>query len=63
MEIKAAIVSGLIVLGLLVVGFGTLSWIFSVLNRFGMPAEAYLIVAGVLTIIFALVTGRMFANE
>jgi len=63
MEIRTAIVSGLIVLGLLAVGYGVLSWAFSVLNRFAMPFEAFLIVAGLLTIVFALIAARMFSEE
>jgi hypothetical protein len=60
---KAAIVSGLVILGLLAVGYGTLSWFFSVLNRYAMPVEAYFIVAGVLTIVFAMVAARMFSDD
>jgi hypothetical protein len=63
MEIKAAIISGLIILGLLAIGYGSLSWIFWVLSRYGLPSEAYLIVAGLLTIIFAMLAARMFEKE
>lgn len=63
METKAAVVGGLLILGLLTVWFGTISWIFSMLTRYGMPSEAYLIVAGFLTIVFALVAARMFEKE
>jgi hypothetical protein len=63
MDTKAAVVSGLIILGLVTVWYGVMSWIFSVLARYGMPSEAYLIVAGFLTIVFALLAARMFAKE
>jgi hypothetical protein len=63
METKAAVVAGLLILGLLTIWFGTISWIFSMLTRYGMPSEAYLIVAGFLTIVFALLAARMFAKE
>jgi len=63
MELKTAIISGLIILGLLTVGYGIISWIFSLLNRFEMPIEAYLIAAGILTIIFALIAARVFSGE
>jgi uncharacterized membrane protein len=63
MELRTAIISGLIILGLLTIGYGTLSWIFSLLSRIGMPAEAFVIVAGFLTIAFALVAARMFGKE
>jgi uncharacterized BrkB/YihY/UPF0761 family membrane protein len=63
METKATIISGLLILGLLTVWYGIISWIFSILNRFGMPAESYLIVAGLLTIIFATIAAKMFTND
>jgi hypothetical protein len=63
METKAAVIAGLLILGLLTMWFGTISWIFSLLARYGMPSEAYLIVAGFLTIVFALVAARMFEKE
>jgi hypothetical protein len=63
MENKAALTSGLMVLGLLTIWYGTMSWIFSLLARYGMPSEAYLIVAGFLTIIFALLAAKMFEKK
>jgi hypothetical protein len=62
-ETKAAVVSGLLILGLLTIWYGAISWIFSVLSRYGLPSEAYLIVAGLLTIIFAMLAARMFEKE
>jgi len=63
METRAAVVAGLLILGLLTIWFGTLSWVFSMLTRYGLPSEAYLIVAGFLTIVFALLAARMFGKE
>jgi hypothetical protein len=63
METKAAVVAGLLILGLLTIWYGSTSWIFSLLARYGMPSEAYLIVAGFLTIVFAMLAARMFAKE
>lgn len=63
METKAPVVAGLLILGLLTIWFGTISWIFSMLTKYGMPSEAYLIVAGFLTIVFALLAAKMFAKE
>ncbi len=63
MEIKAAIVTALIVLGLLAIGFGTLSWIYSLLARFAMPVEAYLIIAGFLLVIFTVIAARMLSEQ
>ena len=62
-DTKVAVISGLLILGLLTMWFGCVSWIFSVLSQYGMPSEAYLIVAGLLTIIFAMVAARMFEKE
>jgi hypothetical protein len=63
METKAAVISGLLILGLLTIWYGTISWIFSMLTRLGLPSEAYLIVAGLLTIIFAMLAAKMFGKE
>jgi hypothetical protein len=63
METKAAVISGLLVLGLLTIWYGTVTWIFSVLSRYGLPSEAYLIVAGLLSIMFAMLAARLFENE
>jgi hypothetical protein len=63
MDTKAAVISGLLIVGLLTIWYGTISWIFSLLARYGLPSEAYLIVAGLLTIIFAMLAARMFEKE
>jgi hypothetical protein len=63
MEIKAAVASALIILGLLAIGFGTLSWIFSVFARFAMPFEGYIIVAGLLLVIFTIIAARMLSEK
>jgi len=63
MASKTTLISGLLILGLLTIGYGAISWVFSVLSRFGLHSGAYLIVAGFLTIVFALLAARMFANE
>jgi hypothetical protein len=63
MESRAALISGLLILGMLTIWYGAVSWVFSVLARYGMPAEVYLIVAGFLTIVFAMLGARLFAKE
>ena len=63
MEPKSAIISALIIVGLFIIWFGITSWIFSELGRFQMPSEAYLIVAGLLTIFVTLIAARMFGKE
>jgi hypothetical protein len=63
MDTKAAVISGLLIVGLLTIWYGIVSWIFSLLAQYGMPPQAYLIVAGLLTIIFAMLAARMFEKE
>lgn len=63
MESKTAVISSLLILGLLTIWYGIVSWLFSMLTRYGMPSEAYLIVAGVLTIVFALFAAKLFSKE
>ena len=63
MELREAVVSGLIVFGLLIIAAATVSWIFSVLDRFRMPIEAYAVVVGIVMIVFALAGARMLSNE
>lgn len=62
MEIKAAVASALIILGLLAIGFGTLSWVYSVFSRFSLPIEAYIIVAGLLLVVFTVIAARMLSE-
>jgi uncharacterized membrane protein YidH (DUF202 family) len=63
MEIRAAVVTSLIALGLLAIGLGTLSWLFSLLGRFALPVEAYVIVAGLLLVIFTVIAARMLEEK
>jgi uncharacterized membrane protein YidH (DUF202 family) len=63
MELREAVLSGLIAFGLLIIAAAIISWTFSVLDRFRMPIEAYAIVVGIVMIVFALVGARMLSNE
>ncbi len=63
MEIKTALASAFIILGLLAIGFGALSWVFSIFSRFAMPIEAYIIVAGFLLVIFTVIAARMVSEQ
>ena len=63
MEGKAAVISGLMIIAILTVCYGILSWIFSFLNRLSMPWEAYVIVAGLLLLVFTILAARMFQKE
>ena len=63
MEIKAAIVSALLILGLVIIALGILSWVSSILTRYGMPDEALVIVAGLLLIVFTIIAARMLEEK
>jgi len=53
----------MVVLGLLAIGFGILSWIFSILTLYGLPQPAYIIVAGLLLIIFTVIAAKMLDEK
>ena len=63
MEIKAAIVTMLLILGLVIIALGILSWVSSILALYGMPDEALVIVAGLLLIIFTMIAARMLEEK
>jgi energy-converting hydrogenase Eha subunit A len=63
METKATIVSALLILGLVIIALGILSWVSSVLTRYGMPDEAFVIVAGLLLIIFTMIAARLLEEK
>jgi len=63
MEIKAAIVTTLLILGLVIIALGILSWVSSILALYGMPDEALVIVAGLLLIIFTMIAARMLEEK
>ena len=63
MEIKAAIVTTLLILGLVIIALGILSWVSSILTRYGMPDEALVIIAGLLLIVFTIIAARMLEEK
>ena len=63
MEPKAALVSGLILASMLTIWYGILSWAYSMLKDFEMPSAAYIIVFGVLMLIFVAVGAKIFVKE
>lgn len=63
MEFKAAVASALIILGLLAIGLGILSWMLSLFERFALPIEAYVIIAGLLLVIFTVIAARMLEEK
>ena len=63
MEIKAVIVTTLLILGLVIIALGILSWVSSILARYGLPDEALVIVAGLVLIIFTMIAARMLEEK
>jgi hypothetical protein len=48
---------------ILTIWIAILSWIFSVFDGLGLPVQAYWIVAGLLTLVFTIVSARLFLKE
>jgi len=63
MELKTAFVSGLILTSILIIWYGILSWAYAKLSEWGMPSAAYIIVFGVLMLVFVVLGGKIFVKE
>ena len=63
MEAKVVLVSVLVLTSIVIIWYGILSWVFSKLNEFGMPNEAYVIVFGLLMLIFVVIGAKIFVKE
>jgi len=62
-EALDAAISGALLLGLLAIGIGILSWALSVLDRFNMPWQAQLISAGLIVLLLATAAAKIFSKE
>jgi len=62
-ELKTAIVSGLIAASILIIWYGILSWVYLKLAEFGMPSAAYIIVFGLLMLVFVVIGAKIFVKE
>ena len=62
-ELVVAVVTSSLLLGLLAVGVGLLSWILSVMAQFDMPWQAQLIAAGLVVIVMAAGAAKVFSRE
>jgi len=63
MESKTALISGLILASILIVWYGILSWAYLKLAEFGMPGAAYIIVFGLLMLVFVVIGAKIFVKE
>lgn len=63
MESKTALVSGLILASILIVWYGILTWAYLKLAEFGVPSAAYIIVFGILMLVFVALGAKIFVKE
>lgn len=63
MEPKTALISGLILTSIFIIWYGILSFIYSKLAQFRMPSETYIIVFGLLMLVFVILCARIFVKE
>jgi hypothetical protein len=63
MDSKTLLVSGLIAASIIIIWYGVLSWTYLKLAEFGMPTAAYIIVFGLLMLIFVAIGSKIFVKE
>ena len=63
MELKTALVSALILTSIVIVWYGILTFAYAKLEEFGMPSAAYIIVFGLLMLIFVVIGAKVFVKE
>lgn len=61
--IAASAITAAMLLGLLGVGIGILSWILNILNQFDMPWQAQLVAASLVVLLIAAGAAKMFSGE
>jgi len=61
-EALAAVITGAMLLGLLAIGIGILSWAMAVLARFDMPWQAQLVASGLVIILLASVAAKLLSD-
>lgn len=62
-EVLGAAITAALLLGLLAVGIGILSWVLSVFGQFDMPWQAQAIAAGLIVLMLAAVTAKLFSPD
>jgi heme O synthase-like polyprenyltransferase len=63
MEPKTALVSVLVLASILIVWYGILAFAYTELAEFGMPGPAYIIVFGLLALVFVVIGAKIFVKE
>jgi hypothetical protein len=63
MEPKTALVSGLILASILIIWYGILSLAYSKLSEYQVPSEVYVIVFGLLMLVFVAIGAKIFVKE
>jgi hypothetical protein len=63
MELKAALVSCLILASIFIIWYGILLWAYAKLSELGMPSAAYIIVFGLLMLTFVIIGSKIFVKE
>jgi len=61
-EALAAVITGALLLGLLAIGIGILSWTMAVLVRFAMPWQVQLVACGLVVILLASVAAKLLSD-
>jgi hypothetical protein len=63
METKTALVFCLVLLSILIVWYGILTFAYSKLAELGMPSAAYIVVFGLLMLVFVVIGAKIFVKE
>jgi hypothetical protein len=63
MEPRKALVSSLILASILIIWYGFLIWTYTVLSELGLPEAAYIVVFGVLMLVFVVIGAKIFVKE
>ena len=62
-EVLGTAIAAALLLGLLAIGIGILSWVLSVFVQFDMPWQAQAIAAGLIVLMLAAVTAKLFSPD
>jgi hypothetical protein len=63
MEPKTALVSGLILASILIIWYGFLLWTYTILGQLGSPEPAYIVVFGILMLVFVVIGTKVLVKE
>jgi hypothetical protein len=63
MDSKTLAVSVLVLASIIIVWYGALTFAYAKLSEFGMPDPAYIIVFGLLMLVFVAIGSKIFVKE